>query len=139
MASPLANLLPSFKTAKTRTLMNKMLNYLGNTLKASNLNSMIFGFAAASALLALFSYTQNIETSPLFVSTIEFLANSAFSVGFYFFVIGHENAKSILKRLSPENTEGDKKPIIYPIFKRSLVAGFAAFISAIILASSLGM
>ena len=100
---------------------------------------MIFGLVAASTLLALFSYTQNVESSPLFVSVIEFLANAVFFVGFYFFVIGHENAKSILRRLSPENTKEDKQPIIFPIFKRSLVAGVAAFISAIILASSLGM
>jgi hypothetical protein len=110
-----------------------------NILKASYLNSMIFGLIFVSALLALFSFSQSLQSSPALISIIEFLANLVFSVGFYFFVIGHENAKTILGRFTQERTEEHGKPLIFEAFKRSLVAVFAAFISGIIIAGVLGL
>ena len=95
---------------------------------------MLFGFATAAALLCLYSYTQNMASSPVLISIVEFLANTVFSVGLYFFVVGHANAVSVLKRLSPEVEVRDKSPVIFPIFQRALTTGLSAFFSAIIVA-----
>lgn len=100
---------------------------------------MIFGLIAVSSLMALFTFSQNLQPSPVLISIIEFLANVVFGIGFYFFVIGHDNAKTILGRFTEERTEAHGKPLIFEAFKRSLVASFTAFISGIIIASVLGL